>query len=119
MPRARSVCNVPSCPTLTAGSGRCAEHEQAASRARGSSTQRGYGPRWRAARAKTLARDPVCVLCRSAPSNTADHWPRSRHELEAAGVGNPDAPEFMRGLCRPCHSRETAKHQPGGWNARD
>jgi len=30
---------------------------------------------------------------------------------------NPDDPKYGRGLCSPCHSKETAEHQPGGWNA--
>lgn len=48
-------------------------------------------------------------------SNVADHYPESRKELLERGVKDPDYPEFLRGLCRSCHSRETAKYQPGGW----
>jgi 5-methylcytosine-specific restriction protein A len=46
----------------------------------------------------------------------ADHWPLSRRQLAAQGM-NPNDPKHGRGLCTPCHSRETARDQPGGWNA--
>lgn len=119
MARASRVCNVPGCPTLTTG-GRCDEHQRAADRARGNFTQRGYGgPAWNRARAACLRRDPVCVVCHVTPANTADHYPLGRDELLAKGVRNPDALEYLRGLCRSCHSKETAKRQPGGWNRRD
>jgi 5-methylcytosine-specific restriction protein A len=115
--RARRVCAVPGCPVLSGRPGRCPEHARAADRARGNFRQRGYGgPDWERARAVVLARDRTCVLCHTAPANTADHWPLGRDELVARGITDPDAPHRMRGLCRPCHSRETAKRQPGGWN---
>jgi hypothetical protein len=47
-----------------------------------------------------------------------DHHPRSRRELIAAGVADPDADEYLRPLCAPCHNPETARNQPGGWNRR-
>jgi 5-methylcytosine-specific restriction protein A len=46
----------------------------------------------------------------------ADHWPLSRRELTEQGL-DPDDPRHGRGLCARCHSSETARHQPGGWNA--
>jgi 5-methylcytosine-specific restriction protein A len=62
----------------------------------------------------------VCVLCKRAFATVADHWPTSRRELVEQGVTNPDAPSRLRGLCGPCHSRETANNpdQAGGWNRR-
>lgn len=63
-----------------------------------------------------LDRDPICVVCHLAAANVADHFPLGRDELLARAVRDPDAPEHMRGICRRCHSRETAKRQPGGWN---
>ncbi|WNI16627.1 holin [Actinacidiphila sp. ITFR-21] len=113
--RARTVCSVPGCPQLT-DSGRCAQHRAEAEQQRGSARQRGYGAAHEQRfRPGVLARDPVCVLCQQAPSQHADHYPRSRRELAAAGL-NPDDPQYGRGLCQPCHARETARHQPGGWN---
>ncbi|WP_433406947.1 hypothetical protein [Streptomyces sp. CA-146814] len=45
----------------------------------------------------------------------ADHWPLSKRELVARGLDEHD-PRRGRGLCHSCHSSETARHQPGGWN---
>lgn len=106
------VCSTPGCPTLTT-SGRCLEHRREADRARGS---RGYNTTGhRLFRDLVLHRDPVCVVCQQAPSTVADHWPLSRRDLLHAHL-NPNDPTRGRGLCHTCHSRETAKHQPGGWN---
>lgn len=113
--RARTVCTVPGCPAL-ADRGRCPAHQRQAEQARGTARQRGYGTRHEQQfRAAVLARDPVCVLCRTAPARHADHHPRSRRDLAAAGL-DPDDPQHGRGLCGPCHSRETAREQPGGWH---
>ncbi|GAA2484696.1 hypothetical protein GCM10010406_21190 [Streptomyces thermolineatus] len=109
------VCTVPGCPEYTQA-GRCAEHRRQAEQQRGGARQRGYGQAHERFRAAVLARDPVCVLCRTAPSKHADHWPVDRRELVARGL-NPNDPKRGRGLCGPCHSAETARHQPGGWHA--
>jgi 5-methylcytosine-specific restriction enzyme A len=109
------VCTVTGCPTLTQG-GRCPVHEQAADKARGNATKRGYGSRHRLTfRAKVLKRNPICVLCHAAPSTDADHHPVDRRTLELRGE-DPDDPKHGRGLCKSCHSSETAIHQPGGSN---
>lgn len=118
--RALTTCSEPGCPELVTG-GRCDGHRQAAEQRRGSSASRGYGRRHRRRfRRGVLERDICCVLCRDAGrwtlATVADHWPLSRRELEAAGL-DPDDPARGRGLCHDCHSRETAVHQPGGWNA--
>jgi 5-methylcytosine-specific restriction protein A len=52
-----------------------------------------------------------------AVATEAHHYPESRKELLTRGVLDPDDPRFMKGLCHRCHSRETARHQPGGFNA--
>ncbi|MGK4583530.1 hypothetical protein [Kitasatospora sp. HPMI-4] len=68
-------------------------------------------------RAAVLARDPLCVLCRTAPGKHADRYPPSRRELVTADR-DPNDPQHGGGLCGRCHSSETARHQPGGWNNR-
>lgn len=119
MPKSYTVCTVPGCPTLVAGGGRCDDCKRQADQARGSAAQRGYaGKTWRTARAATLQRDPVCVICHTAESTVADHYPTSRRDLVAMKVPNPDHPSRLRGLCSSCHSRETTRAQPGGWNQR-
>ena len=108
------VCSTPGCPNLIPKPGRCAEHARQADRARGTATERGYTSKGhRTFRQAVLTRNPVCVLCPSI-ATVADHHPRSRRELELAGL-DPNDPQYGRGLCQPCHSRETARHQPGGW----
>lgn len=109
------VCSQPGCPEFTQR-GRCDDHRSEAEQRRGSARQRGYGKAHETRfRPGVLARDPVCVLCDNAPSVHADHWPLGRRELTARGL-DPDDPKHGRGLCGPCHSSETAQHQPGGWN---
>lgn len=115
MPAAKP-CPTPGCPSLTQG-GRCPNCRRDADRARGTATQRGYNSRGhRGFRAEVLSRDPVCVLCRVRLSTVADHWPASRRDLEDSGR-NPNDPRHGRGLCAGCHNAETARNQPGGWNA--
>jgi 5-methylcytosine-specific restriction protein A len=119
------VCSAPGCPQYTQA-GRCSEHRREAEQRRGSARQRGYGKKHETRfRPGVLARDPRCVCTdedhgHGSPcgqqSVHADHWPLSRRELTTAGK-DPDDPANGRGLCQPCHSSETAVHQPGGWNA--
>ena len=113
------VCSVHGCPTLHTGTdSRCPEHSRKADRARGTAAQRGYTTAGHQGfRTAVLTRDPICVTCENAFSNVADHFPYTRRELIDAGL-NPDDPQYGRGLCDPCHGRETTKHQPGGWNQR-
>lgn len=117
--KALSVCSRPGCSELSAG-GRCAKCRREADQARGNRHERGYGydheTRFRAG---TLAKDPVCVLCRSAPSTVADHHPLDRRELVARDM-DPNDPAHGRGLCASCHGKATQANlgQRGGWNAR-
>lgn len=113
-------CSVPGCGELT-DSGRCQDHAQQAEQRRGSSTKRGYGKRHRTRfRKAVLERDICCRLCRDEGkwvlATVADHWPLSRRQLVEQGL-DPDDPANGRGLCHDCHSAETARLQPGGFNA--
>ena len=117
MPHQRTVCPVPGCPQLTDG-GRCPTHRNQDDPARGTATQRGYTSRaHRAFRHAVPQRDPICVICHTAPSTHADHWPTPRRDLIAQGL-NPNNPKYGRGLCASCNSIQTTQRQPGGWNAR-
>lgn len=113
------VCSEPGCPTVYDGTAsRCSEHRSTADRARGTASERGYRSAGHASfRSAVLERDPVCVLCRRHPSTVGDHHPLSRRQLLARRL-DPDDPRRGRGLCKRCHDRETARHQPGGWAAR-
>jgi 5-methylcytosine-specific restriction protein A len=115
--KARKPCNVDGCPDLAVpGRGRCEGHEAQADRARGTSHSRGYGARHRRFRRRVLKRDPVCVLCEQRVATVADHHPHSLQSLTEQGL-DPYDPSRGRGLCAPCHGRETARLQPGGFNA--
>lgn len=120
------VCSRPGCPNLTPSAGRCTSCARVADVERGTASQRGYtsaGHR-RLFRAEVLRRDPVCTQDQYPDgdgkpclewSTVADHYPRSRAELVAAGE-DPNDPAHGRGLCKRHHDRSTALHQPGGWN---
>lgn len=121
MPRAMHPCASCGQPVR----GRCTACRQRTDQRRGTSHQRGYDKQHRLRfRAAVLARDPVCVCTNTdhshgprctSPAVHADHYPLDRRELVARGM-DPNDPRHGRGLCHPCHSAETARYQPGGWN---
>lgn len=118
LPTLMRVCSTPGCGTIypRAEGSRCPQHRAQADKARGTATNRGYNSRGHQAfRAGVLLRDPICVLCSTAQSTVADHYPLSRKQLLDAGM-DPNNPDAGRGLCATCHNRETAHHQPGGWH---
>ncbi|MGJ0506169.1 MAG: HNH endonuclease [Methylocystis sp.] len=88
----------PRCP-------QCARRTRAEADAlRPNAAARGYGPKWRAARAAFLRDHPICVEC-GAQATVVDH--------HIAHKGNQEL--FWRRsnwqpLCKPCHDRKTAKH---------
>ena len=118
------VCSTDGCPEYTQ-QGKCDQHRQQAEQRRGSARQRGYNRAHEVRfRKPVLQRDPTCVCTDEShghgspcgqPSRHADHYPQDRRALVQAGL-NPNDPRYGRGLCGPCHSSETAHHQPGGWN---
>jgi 5-methylcytosine-specific restriction protein A len=89
-----------------------AEVKRALDRERPSATRRGYGPRWRRARAAYLARHPLCVPCaaggRLAPATVVDHVvPHHGDQRLFWDESN------WQGLCKPCHDAKTARE--GRW----
>ena len=123
MPRAKRPCATPGCAEVVdTGSIRCPSCEQAKAAdyrsRRDPVTNRHYKSRGHARfRRLVLTRDPVCVLCEVALATDADHYPRSLRELLDAG-DDPNDPANGRGLCHSCHSKQTARLQPGGWAVR-
>jgi 5-methylcytosine-specific restriction enzyme A len=95
--------------------GRCIPCRRRIVAAYGTPADRGYDARWERNRIAFLALNLFCVLC-GGLATVADHFPISRRQLVAMGVRNPDAHHRLRALCRHCHSTETARLQPGGWN---
>lgn len=106
-------CNQRDCPEVAAeGKGQCPTHLRARDRERGTSSQRGYNSaKHKRFRRKVLLKDPVCVVCTLRLSTVADHWPQSKKALDELGLDSSD-PAYGRGLCHPCHSRETGRLQP-------
>jgi 5-methylcytosine-specific restriction protein A len=119
------VCSKPGCPEFSQG-GKCDDHRSEAEQRRGTARQRGYGKQHEQRfRPGVLARNPACVCVDEAHGHGtpcaersvhADHWPLSRRDLVEQGL-DPDDPKRGRGLCGPCHSKETAANpeQQGGW----
>lgn len=110
-------CAKPGCPQLIREGRYCPEHdrerEAAYNKNRGSSSQQGYGARWRRLRALYLATNPVCVDpfgvhgATVVQADTVDHiLPKSR--------GGDDTWENLQSLCRSCHSRKTSA-EGGRW----
>ena len=92
------VCATPGCPTLVkagARGGRCAEHERARDRARGTTTQRGYGTdhqRLRASYQARMARGErfTCWRCEGPidPSN----WHLGHDDRDRSRYRGPECP---------------------------
>ena len=89
-----------------------AEVKRELDRQRPSATRRGYGPRWRRARAAYLARHPLCVPCREAarlePATVVDHVVRHHGDQ---GLFWDDS--NWQSLCKRCHDAKTARE--GRW----
>jgi 5-methylcytosine-specific restriction protein A len=81
-------------------------------RRRPSAARRGYGPRWRRARAAYLARNPLCVRCQAGgriePSTTVDHIVPHRGDQKLFW----DTANWAA-ICKPCHDAKTARE--GRW----
>jgi 5-methylcytosine-specific restriction protein A len=89
-----------------------AEVKRALDRARPSAARRGYGPRWRRARAAYLVLNPLCVRCQAAgyirSSTVVDHVVPHRGDKRLFWDEANWAP-----LCKPCHDAKTARE--GRW----
>ena len=112
----KHVCATPRCPAvIPVATSTCGECRRKADAARGP-RERYSSAGWTRNRANFLAAHPICALG-SEPSYTPDHFPVSRRDLVARGEPNPDAWQHLRPLCDAHHRSETARLQPGGWNA--
>ena len=91
--------------------------KRALDRERPSAARRGYGPRWRRARAAYLARHPLCVPCqaagRLAPATVVDHIVPHRGNQELFW----DETASWQGLCKPCHDAQDRARGPLGLSA--
>lgn len=122
MPRGKalSVCTTPGCPELTSG-GRCAAHQQAARKRRGSMRVKGYDAKWERTRKAYLRANPYCE-CRDCLRLPYIMRPTATEVDHIDGLG-PHGPRGhgwsnLRSMTHAHHARHTARTQPGGWNDR-
>ena len=107
-PRCRQTYTGPKCT-------RCTKRDDAYRAARADDLDRYYSTaEWQRISRHYLNHHPACVLC-GAPSKVADHYPKSRRQLVAEGITNPDTWRRLRPLCIACHRTETNRLQPGGF----
>lgn len=99
MPRGLHPCAQPGCPELTRDS-HCPAHQPAPWHHDQTTTQRGYGHRWRKQRARTLRHEPQCRMC-GAPATELDH-------IIPKHLGGTDDPQNCQPLCKKCHAHKTA-----------
>ena len=101
-----SPCAHPGCPEVC-HTRYCDKHTAEHANQRGSSTQQGYGARWRRARLAWLSEHPLCVMClaegRVVAANTVDHITPHKGDTEKFWRQNN-----WQSLCSSCHSRKTA-----------
>jgi 5-methylcytosine-specific restriction protein A len=114
-----TVCNEPGCPELALGKhGKCGTHRLNARRAsdrRRRRTRTDYSNRrWRETSRRYRQANPNCATpgCGRPATDV--------HHLDGHGLKGPRAHDWdnLEALCHPCHSRRTAREQPGGWNQR-
>jgi len=112
--RAPRHCTASGCGARAGTTGRCEEHviprPKPKPRPRPSSSAQGYDYRWRVRSRRYLAANPVCATtaCGAASEHT-DHIDGDRTNWELWN---------LQALCRPCHSRKTARHDGGFGNRR-
>jgi 5-methylcytosine-specific restriction enzyme A len=95
-----------------AGVRSAAEVKRDLDRQRPSAARRGYGSRWRKARAAFLARHPLCAACRAqgrvVQATVVDHVVPHRSDQRLFWDETNWAP-----ACKPCHDAKTARE--GRW----
>ena len=87
--------------------------KRALDRQRPSAARRGYGPRWRRARAAFLAQHPLCAACRAqgrvVPATMVDHVVPHRGDQKLFWDERNWAP-----ACKPCHDAQDRARGPLG-----
>lgn len=108
MPRSpKRSCRFPGCPNLCDHGVYCNDHsDYSVDHLRGNAAERGYGGKWRNARARFLRKHPLCVKCREngklTPATVVDHIIPHRGDPILFWDENNWQP-----LCRDCHGEKT------------
>lgn len=111
MPRyPKRGCATPGCPELTDGQ-YCEAHKREADAnyrkfERDPQINKRYGYAWRKIRAAYVAEHPLCEDCEAEGRLTPVQ--EVHHILPLSRGGTHDASN-LRSLCKPCHSRQSAK----------
>ncbi|BAP88858.1 transglycosylase [Burkholderiales bacterium GJ-E10] len=119
---APTPCRHPGCAVVLTTPGYCDTHRRATRKQqderRGSAAARGYGARWRKARASYLSRHPLCAECerlgRLTAATVVDHIVPHRGNRELFWDERN-----WQALCKPCHDAKTAREDGGFGNASD
>ena len=114
--RSKSICRQPGCGKLLDVSGYCEPHAKHVRRQsdarRESSSKRGYGRAWQKSRASYLSRHPLCCHCEAdgmvVPATEVDHI--VAHKGDQALFWDS---KNWQPLCKPCHSKKTAREDGG------
>lgn len=115
----KRFCASPRCQQVVdVGERYCQEHkdaEKAKEKARGTSAERGYDHKWRAARKRYLREHYLCVECvkkgKYIEATEVDHIKPHRGDKKLFW-----AKENWQPLCESCHSTKTAKYDGGFGN---
>ena len=103
--RSLRPCAAPRCSALSDKT-YCNKHRREQEKKRGTSSQRGYGSKWKKARQWFLMQHLFCVACqaegRLTPANTVDHIKDHKGDYTLFW----DASNWQA-LCHSCHSRKT------------
>ena len=113
--KSKTPCCYPGCPETAKGR-YCEKHtkkeQKRQDEQRGTSSQRGYGARWRKARKQYLQENPLCKRCEQkgklVPATVVDHI--------LPHLGDQDKfwdMENWQPLCKPCHDMKTAREDGG------
>ena len=111
MPRyPKRGCATPGCPELTEGS-HCEAHQREADARyrkfeRDPAINKRYGHAWRKIRAAYVAEHPLCEDCEADGRLTPV---QEVHHIRPLSHGGTHDASNLRSLCKPCHSRQSAK----------
>lgn len=95
--RAGHPCGTPGCPQIVRGKPRCPAHT--IERKKDPAQAKYYGSSaWQQLRAVIRRQQPICQVCRRAPSQSVDH---------IDGDWKNNATENLRGACNPCHATKS------------
>jgi 5-methylcytosine-specific restriction protein A len=104
-------CSKAGCRVYATSGSRCDEHQRKAwaSNEGKTSSERGYGAKWRKVRKAALHRDlHLCQVCRK--DNRLREAKEVDHIINKADGGD-DSLENLQAICTPCHKLKTQKER--------